>query len=46
MKQVMLLLKNLLDGEYKNILLNNKHLRHLMNRAQNKNHKIGTYKKQ
>ena len=30
-------------GEYKNVLLNNKCLRHSMNRIQSKNHKTGTY---
>ena len=29
--------------EYKNFLLNKKCLRHLMNRIQSKNHRIGTY---
>ena len=29
--------------EYKNILLNNKCLRHSINRTQSKNHNIGTY---
>ena len=29
--------------EYKNFLLNKKRLRHLMNRIQSKNHRIGTY---
>ena len=32
------------EGEYKNALLNNKYLRHSMNRVQSKNHKIGSYK--
>ena len=31
-------------NEYKNVLLNNKCLRHSMNRIQSKNHKIGTHK--
>ena len=31
-------------NEYKDVLLNNKYLRHLKNRIQIKNHKIGTYK--
>ena len=31
-------------NEYKDILLNNKCLRHLMNRVQSKNHRKGTYK--
>ena len=31
-------------SEYKNVLLNNKIFKHLMNRIQSKNHKIGTYK--
>ena len=31
-------------NEYKDVLLNNKYLRHLTNRIQIKNHKIGTYK--
>ena len=30
-------------NEYKNVLLNKKCLRHLMNRIQSKDHKIGTY---
>ena len=30
-------------NEYKDILLNKKYLRHLMNRIQSKDHKIGTY---
>ena len=30
-------------SEYKDVLLNNKCLRHSMSRIQNKNHKIGTY---
>ena len=32
------------DGEYKHLLLNNKCLRHSMNRIQSKTHTIGTYK--
>ena len=32
------------EGEYKNALLNNKYLRHSMNRVQSKTHKIGSYK--
>ena len=32
------------DGEYKDLLLNNKCLRHSMNRIQSKTHTIGTYK--
>ena len=31
-------------SDYKDLLLHNKCLRHLMNRIQSKNHKIGTYK--
>ena len=31
-------------NECKDVLLNNKYLRHLTNRIQIKNHKIGTYK--
>ena len=31
-------------SEYKDVLLNNKSLRHLMNKIQSKNHKIGTCK--
>ena len=31
------------QNEYKDVLLNKKCLRHLMNRIQSKNHKIGTY---
>ena len=30
-------------NEYKDVLLNNKCLRHSMNRMQSKNHRIGTY---
>ena len=30
-------------SEYKDILLNSKCLRHLLNRIQSKNHKVGTY---
>ena len=30
-------------NEYKDVLLNQKDLRHLMNRTQSKNNKIGTY---
>ena len=30
-------------NEYKNVLLNNKCLRHLMKRIQSKDHRIGTY---
>ena len=30
-------------SEYKDVFLNNKCFRHLMNRIQSKNHKIGTY---
>ena len=30
-------------NEYKDVLLNNKYLRHLMNKIQSINHKIGTY---
>ena len=30
-------------SEYQDHLLNNKNLRHLMNRINSKNHKIGTY---
>ena len=29
--------------QQKDVLLNNKYLRHLMNRIQSKNHRIGTY---
>ena len=31
-------------NEYKDVLLNKKCLRHLMNRIQSKDHRIGTYK--
>ena len=31
-------------NEYKDILLNNKWIRHSMNRIQSKDHRIGTYK--
>ena len=31
------------QNEYKDVLLNKKCLRHLMNRIQSKNHRIGTY---
>ena len=31
-------------NEYKDVLLNNKCLRHLINRMKSKNHRIGTYK--
>ena len=30
-------------NEYKDVLLNNKCIRHSMNRIQSKNHRIGTY---
>ena len=30
-------------NEYKDVLLNDKYLRHLMNRIQSKDHRIGTY---
>ena len=30
-------------NQYKDVLLNNKGLRHSMNRIQSKNHRIGTY---
>ena len=30
-------------NEYKDVLLNNKCIRHSMNRSQSKDHKIGTY---
>ena len=30
-------------NEYKDVMLNNKCLRHSMNRIQSKNHRIGTY---
>ena len=39
----MLLKKNCCHNKYKDILLNNKCLRHSMNRRQSKYHKIGTY---
>ena len=32
------------QNEYKDVLLNNKCLRHLMSRIQSKNHRMGTYK--
>ena len=32
------------NNEYKNVLFNNKCLRHSMNRIQSKDHRIGTYK--
>ena len=35
--------KNCYHNKYKDILLNNKCLRHSMNRRQSKYHKIGTY---
>ena len=31
-------------GEYNDLLLSNKYLRHSVNRIQSENHKIGTYK--
>ena len=31
-------------NEYKDVLLNNKCIRHSMNKIQSKNHRIGTYK--
>ena len=31
-------------NKYKDVLLNNKSLKHSMNRIQSKDHKIGTYK--
>ena len=33
----------IIHNEYKNVLLNNKYLRHLMIRIQSKDHRIGTY---
>ena len=30
-------------SKYKDVLLNNKYLRHSMNRIQSKDHRIGTY---
>ena len=35
--------ERLIHSEYKNVLLNRKCLRHLINRFQSKNHRIGTY---
>ena len=32
------------QGEYRDVLLNKKRLRHLMNRIQSKNHRVSTWK--
>ena len=36
--------ENITHNEYKDVLLNPKYLKHSMNRIQNKNHRLGTYK--
>ena len=38
-----MLLQRYIHNEYKNVLLNNKCLRHLMNGIQSKDHRIETY---
>ena len=38
--------ENITHNEYKDVLFNPKYLKHSMNRIQNKNHRLGTYKNQ
>ena len=42
-KKTLLIVAAMSHNEYKDVLLNNKCIRHSMNRSQSKDHKIGTY---
>ena len=42
-KKTLLIVAAMSHNEYKDVLLNNKCIRHSMNRSQSKDHKTGTY---